>query len=100
IEMIFSNNDNMAFGAITALQEAGYNKGDDSKYIPVYGVDALEQAITKIEEGTMAGTVRQNNETMANGIITLIKNKLTKDDWTEGTDLEIYEDGVSVRMDY
>lgn len=100
IEMIFSNNDNMAFGAITALQEAGYNKGDASKHIPVYGVDALEQAITKINEGTMDGTVKQNNETMANGIITLIKNKLTKDDWTEGTDLEIYEDGVSVRMDY
>ena len=100
IEMIFSNNDGMAFGAITALQEAGYNKGDASKHIPVYGVDALADAIKKIEEGTMDGTVRQNNETMAKGMITLIKNKLTKDDWTEGTDLEIYEDGVSVRMDY
>ncbi|MGY3777012.1 galactose ABC transporter substrate-binding protein [Helcococcus sueciensis] len=100
IEMIFSNNDGMAFGAITALQEAGYNKGDASKHIPVYGVDALADAIKKIEEGTMDGTVRQNNETMAQGMITLIKNKLTKDDWTEGTDLEIYEDGVSVRMDY
>lgn len=100
IEMIFANNDNMAFGAITALQDAGYNKGDETKYIPVYGVDALAEAITKIEEGTMAGTVKQNNETMANGIITLIKNKLSKDDWTEGTDLELYQDGVSVRMDY
>lgn len=100
IEMVFANNDGMAFGAITSLQEAGYNNGDETKYIPVYGVDALAEAITKIEEGTMAGTVKQNNETMANGIITLIKNKLSKDDWTEGTDLELYEDGVSVRMDY
>ena len=100
IEMIFANNDGMAFGAITALQEAGYNSGDATKFIPVYGVDALAEAITKIDEGTMAGTVKQNNETMANGIITLIKNKLSKDDWTEGTDLELYEDGVSVRMDY
>lgn len=100
IEMIFSNNDNMAFGAITSLQEAGYNTGDETKYIPVFGVDALADAITKVNEGTMAGTVKQNNETMANGIITLIKNKLSKGDWTEGTDLELYEDGVSVRMDY
>lgn len=100
IEMIFANNDNMAFGAITALQEAGYNKGDQQKYIPVYGVDALAEAITKIDEGTMAGTVKQNNETMAKGIITLIKNKLSNDDWIKGTDLELYEDGVSVRMNY
>src|SRR5699024_10725585 len=31
IEMIFANNDSMASGAISALQSAGYNNGEDRK---------------------------------------------------------------------
>ena len=100
IDMIFANNDGMAFGAVSSLKALGYNSGDAAKYIPVYGVDALDQAITHIEAGEMAGTVRQNNETMAKGVMELILNKLSGKDWVEGTSLKMYEDGVSVRMDY
>lgn len=100
IEVIFANNDGMAEGAVAALKEKGFNSGDAKKYIPVYGVDALASAIEKINAGEMAGTVKQNNETMAKGALTLIKNKVNGKDWLEGSDLKIYQDKVSVRMDY
>ena len=57
IEAIISNNDAMAIGAIKALQKYGYNKGDNSKYIPVVGVDALPEAKELINQGVMTGTV-------------------------------------------
>lgn len=99
IEMVFANNDGMAFGAVKALQEKGFNK-EGKTYIPVYGVDALADAVKMVETGEMAGTVKQNNETMAKGIVDLMKNKLTNNDWVKGTDYKIFEDGVSVRMNY
>jgi len=55
IEAVLANNDDMALGAIEALKEAGYFKGD--KYMPVVGVDAMAPAIKALEEGTMLGTV-------------------------------------------
>ncbi len=64
VELIIANNDEMALGAIAALTEAGYNKSG-GKIIPVFGVDATEAARVKINEGTMAGTVKQDAEEMA-----------------------------------
>lgn len=42
-ELIISNNDDMAIGAINALKVAGYNT-EGGTYIPVFGVDATDQA--------------------------------------------------------
>jgi methyl-galactoside transport system substrate-binding protein len=55
IEAVLANNDDMALGAIKALKDAGYFKGD--KYMPVVGVDAMAPAVEALEEGTMLGTV-------------------------------------------
>lgn len=55
IEAVFSNNDDMALGAIEALKAAGYFKGD--RYMPVVGVDATSPARQALEEGTLLGTV-------------------------------------------
>lgn len=100
IDVIFANNDGMASGAVSALKAIGFNSGDEKKYIPVYGVDALDLALAHIKAGEMAGTVKQNSETMAKGVMDLILNKLNGKNWTDGTDYKIYEDKVSVRMDY
>ena len=49
IELVICNNDGMAEGAISALNDKGYNLGtDDGKTIPVFGVDATDAA--QIEE--------------------------------------------------
>jgi len=66
IELVICNNDNMAEGAITALQTAGYNTGaEGSVTIPVFGVDAIDAAKDLIRSGKMAGTVLQDGDAMA-----------------------------------
>ena len=67
IELVICNNDNMAEGAIASLQGAGYNK-EGAHVVPVFGVDATDNAIALIAEGTMAGTVKQDAEGMAKAI--------------------------------
>ena len=66
VELVIANNDGMAEGAIAALQAAGYNTGaEGATVIPVFGVDATENAKTLIAEGAMTGTVKQDAEGMA-----------------------------------
>ena len=75
VELVIANNDGMAEGAVAALQQAGYNTGNDGdKTIPVYGVDAMESALQKIEKGQMTGTVKQDGPAMAATIMTLVEN--------------------------
>ena len=57
IEAIIANNDEMAIGAIEALQKYGYNKGDPTKNIPVFGIDGILAAQELIKKGFMTGTV-------------------------------------------
>ena len=74
VELVIANNDGMAEGAIAALQAAGYNTGDEgSTTIPVYGVDAMDSAVQKIENGQMTGTVKQDAEGMAVAIASVVK---------------------------
>lgn len=73
VELIIANNDEMALGALGALEEAGYNKSG-AKTIPIFGVDATEAAKSKIMSGAMAGTVKQDAEGMAEVISTLCDN--------------------------
>lgn len=52
IEVVFSNNDEMSLGAISAIKAAGYNGK-----IKVVGVDGTEAAIKAVKDGEMLGTV-------------------------------------------
>lgn len=65
IEVIIANNDAMAIGAVKALQKCGYNKGQDTKNIPVVGIDGLPEAEEFINRGYMAGTILQDPDDMA-----------------------------------
>ncbi len=56
INAVASNNDEMAIGAIMAMQQAGIPPGK----ILVGGVDATPDALAEIAKGTMAVTVFQN----------------------------------------
>ena len=74
IELVICNNDNMAEGAISALETAGYNTGaEGSKTIPVFGVDATDAAKELIAAGKMTGTVKQDAEGMAVAIASVVK---------------------------
>ncbi|MXP67322.1 galactose/glucose ABC transporter substrate-binding protein MglB [Pantoea sp. Aalb] len=67
IEMIIANNDAMAMGAIEALK--AYNK-----YIPVFGVDALPEALTMVKSGLMAGTVLNDAKNQAKATFNIAIN--------------------------
>ena len=74
IELVICNNDNMAEGAISALEAAGYNTGADGvTVIPVFGVDATDAAKELIAAGKMTGTVKQDAEGMAAAIASVVK---------------------------
>lgn len=74
IELIICNNDNMAEGSISALEQAGYNTGaEGSTTIPVFGVDATDAAKELIAAGKMTGTVKQDADGMANAIADVVE---------------------------
>ena len=75
IELVICNNDGMAEGAVSALQSAGYNTGEEgSKSIPVFGVDATDSAKALIKAGQMTATVKQDAVGMAETITALVGN--------------------------
>lgn len=73
VELVIANNDEMALGAVASLQAAGYNK-EGGKIIPVFGVDATDAAKSKIEQGVMTGTIKQDAEGMAEAIVDVAEN--------------------------
>ena len=83
VELVIANNDEMALGAVSALQTAGYNK-DGAKVIPVFGVDATDAARDAISKGAMIGTIKQDAEGMASTITTIGQNFLGEKDTFEG----------------
>ena len=100
IEVVIANNDGMAQGAIAALQAAGYNKGDESKFIPVVGVDATDAAKELISKKYMSGTVLQDGEAMADALIELAMNAAEDKDFLMGNKYKYDETGVAVRIPY
>ena len=86
IELIICNNDNMAEGCIAALQAAGYNNGEGTTTIPVFGVDATDSAKALIAAGNMTGTIKQDADGMAGCIALLASNVASGSDLLAGTD--------------
>lgn len=77
VELVIANNDSMALGAINALVEKGYNTGEaGAPVIPVFGVDATDDAMTAIKAGKMTGTIRQDAAGMADAVATIAANFL------------------------
>ena len=72
IELVICNNDGMAEGAVASLQQAGYNVAG-AHVIPVFGVDATDAAKALIAEGSMIGTVKQDNVGMAEAICATVQ---------------------------
>lgn len=94
IELVICNNDGMAFGAINALKAAGVQ-------LPVYGVDALDQALTHIADGEMNGTVLNDGVNQARAAVDLAVNAAMGKAVTEGTEWVIENQTTkAVRVPY
>lgn len=93
IEVVIANNDGMAFGAIESLKAAGKSN------IPVFGIDALPEALVKIEAGELAGTVLNDAKNQAKATVELAKNLAAGKDPLEGTSWKL-DDKKAVRVPY
>ncbi|MCR5084129.1 MAG: substrate-binding domain-containing protein [Succinivibrionaceae bacterium] len=61
LEAIIANNDEMALGAVEALNEAGSNLGTGmGPELPVLGIDGIPEAIEAVAEGRMQVTIHNN----------------------------------------
>ena len=62
IELVISNNDEMALGAVAAYEKSGYPK---EEWPVIFGIDGLNDALDAVEAGTMQGTVYNDKEDQA-----------------------------------
>ncbi|GAB2943460.1 galactose/glucose ABC transporter substrate-binding protein MglB [Hafnia psychrotolerans] len=83
IEVVIANNDAMAMGAVEALKS--HNKSS----IPVFGVDALPEALAMVKSGAMAGTVLNDADNQAKATFDLAKNLAEGKPAAEGTNWKI-----------
>ena len=103
IELVFANNDDMAIGVIAALNQSGYNTGNEGDpSIAVIGVDATDAAYEAIRAGKMTATVKQDGDAMGEANIRFAMNYLINGKWFEGLEdrYTLNEDGVSVIIPY
>ncbi|WP_271812474.1 galactose ABC transporter substrate-binding protein [Clostridium beijerinckii] len=100
IEAIISNNDEMAIGAIEALQKYGYNKGDSAKIIPVVGVDGIPEALELINQGIMTGSVLQDAQAMAEATYKMGMNLVAGNAPLDNMTYEFDSTGVAIRIPY
>lgn len=102
VELVIANNDDMATGAVTALNTVGYNKGKETPTIPVFGVDATDAAKALIGEGKMTGSIKQDAEGMAQCITQLVANIAAGKDLMDGiADKYTVDEGVNkIRIPY
>jgi methyl-galactoside transport system substrate-binding protein len=94
IELVICNNDGMSFGAINAMKAAGVK-------IPIYGVDALDEALSHIAAGEMNGTVLNDGVNQARATVDLAINAANGKPVTDGTKWVLTTDGTkAVRVPY
>ena len=100
LDVVISNNDAMAIGVIEVLQEYGYNLGPGSKYIPVVGIDALDEAKKLISDGFMEGTIEQSPIIMAEVLYNVGLNLAEGKNPLQDTNYKFDSTGVAIRMPY
>lgn len=103
IECCVAGNDAMALGALSAVEAAGFNTdGEESnKYIPIYGIDALPEILSKIESGEITGSVLQDAKTQGQTIVKMAENLTSGKDAVDGIEgVETEEEAKAVRVPY
>ncbi len=95
IEVVFCNNDDMAIGALQAIQAAGRTVNED---IYLVGVDALDAALNEVASGNMTGTVLNDANGQAAGAVDAMEALLGGKTYAAG-EQSIYVDYVKVTPD-
>ena len=95
IEVVFCNNDDMAIGALQAIQSAGRKVNED---IYLVGVDALDAALNEVKAGNMTGTVLNDATAQASAAVECMEGLLNGDTYSAGNQ-SVYVDYVKVTPD-
>ena len=76
IELVMSNNDEMALGAVEAYRKAGYVR---EEWPVIFGIDGLEEALEAVKAGEMQGSILNDRvdqaKKMAKMAVTLFEGK-------------------------
>lgn len=76
IELVLSNNDEMALGAVEAYRKVGYIRKD---WPVIFGIDGLEDALEAVKAGEMQGSIYNDRvdqaKEMAKMAVTLFEGK-------------------------
>ncbi|MDR2655502.1 MAG: galactose ABC transporter substrate-binding protein [Oscillospiraceae bacterium] len=94
IELVFSNNDEMALGAITALEKAGIPQ---ENWPVIVGVDGTPTGLAAIKAGKMQGTVFNDAKGQAEAIFALAWSLATAG---KPSDSIALDNGKYIRIDY
>ena len=89
IEVIISNNDGMAMGALEAARAHG-------KQLPIFGVDALPEVLQLIKKGEIACTVLNDGVNQGKAVVNLANNLSHGKPATEGTKWELKDRVVRI----
>ena len=95
IEVVFCNNDDMAIGALQAIQAAGRTVNEN---IYLVGVDALDDALNEVSAGNMTGTVLNDANGQAAAAVECMEALLGGATYAEG-EQSVYVDYVKVTPD-
>ena len=98
IEVVFSNNDDMALGAIDALKEDGYFGENIALKAPVIlGIDGIKPALEAVERDELLGTVLNDSSGQARGMLELAYSVVSGKELDEAYELL---DGKYIRLPY
>lgn len=88
IELVIANNDGIAEGVLSALNEKDYNTGTRDKYIPVFGYDATNSGKDLVKQDKLSGTILQDAKMNALIIRTAVANDKEGKEFIEGSDFK------------
>lgn len=96
IEIVLANNDDMALGAVDALEAAGYDKTSPD-WPMVLGIDGTAVGLEAVEDGKLLGTVLNDSIGQAKGMLELAYSICMDEKLSE--EYELLE-GKYIRMPY
>ena len=97
IEAIIANDDDLAIGTIEALQKYGYNIGNKSKFIPIFGINGSVEAKELIDKGIMSGTVIEDIKELSEAFYAIGINLINNVNPIGNTNLK-FENGVIISL--
>ena len=103
IECCVAGNDAMALGALSAVEAAGFNTDgeESSKNIPIDGINALPEILSKTECGEVTGSVLEGAKTQGQTIVKMAENLTSGKDAVDGIEgVEVEEEAKAVRVPY